>query len=155
MEIYCLPEFLIEFKKLKSKKPYRSLEKDIITYFFDPKKTESLHFQSGTNLNNSITTPYIKKRLNGSGGYRFYFLLLIKDEKIYLLFVHPKSGPDGAENITDESKAELYKKVLLAIESENYLKVSCDKERNQLTFSPLLEINKIETPDEQPPRNNR
>lgn len=135
MEIFCLPEFLTEFEKLKSKKPYRTLENDLINYFFDPKKTKSVHFQSGTNLNNSTSTPYIKKRLNGSGGYRFYFLLLIKDEKIYLMFVHPKTGPDGAENITDESKAHLYKKVLEAIQTKNCLKLTCKEKK--LIFSPI------------------
>jgi hypothetical protein len=37
--------------------------------------------------------------------------LIIKDEKLYLMFVHPKTGALGSENITDESKAYLYKKV--------------------------------------------
>lgn len=33
MKIFCLEEFKIEFEKLKNKKSYNSIEKDIIGYF--------------------------------------------------------------------------------------------------------------------------
>ncbi len=108
MKIFCIEAFKTEFEKLKSKKSYSSIEKDIIDYFFG-KTIEEL--SSGTRLNNSADAPYIKKRLNGRGGFRFYFLLIIKDENLYLMFVHPKTGSLGSENITDESKALLYKEV--------------------------------------------
>ena len=87
---------------------------------------------SGTRLNNSDTTPYIKKRLNGSGGFRVYFLLIIKDENVYLMFIHPKTGSMGYDNITDISKVSLYKKVLECIKTNNLYIVSL--ENNQLTF---------------------
>lgn len=109
MNIFCLEEFKIAFEKMKSKKSYKSIEKDIIDYFFD-KSVEEL--SSGTRLNNNNEIPYIKKRLNGSGGFRVYFLLIIKDEKLYLMFIHPKTGTLGSENITDESKADLYELTL-------------------------------------------
>ena len=109
MTIFCLQEFKIQFEKLKKKTSYATIEKDIIDYFFDKEINQLI---SGTRLNNSDTTPYIKKRLNGSGGFRMYFLLIIKDEKLYLMFLHPKTGSLGFDNITDETKAHLYKKVL-------------------------------------------
>src|SRR5690606_7642 len=96
MRIYCLDDFRKEFEKLRTKKSYNNLEIEIIRYFFD-KTSEEL--RSGTRLNQSNDTPYIKKRLSGSGGYRFYFLLLIKKDSLYLMFVHPKTGPAGASNI--------------------------------------------------------
>lgn len=46
----------------------------------------------------------------GKGGYRLYFLLIIRKESLYLMFVHPKTGSYGSENMTEESKAYLYKK---------------------------------------------
>ena len=112
MPIYCLEEFKKEFDKLSSKKNYKTLEKEIISYFSN-KTAEEL--SSGVRLNNSEHEPYIKKRLRGSGGFRFYFLLIIKNDKLYLMFVHPKTGPLGSSNITDDSKSMLYKKVLEAI----------------------------------------
>ncbi len=104
MTIYCIEQFKVEFENLKSKKPYRSLEKEIIDYFFDKTVSE---LSSGIRLNNSTITPYIKKRLNGSGGFRVYYLLIINKENVYLMYVHPKTGPSGSENILDSSKSRI------------------------------------------------
>ena len=90
---------------------------------------------SGVRLNNSDDTPYIKKRLHGSGGFRFYFLLIIKQENLYLMFVHPKTGSLGADNITDESKAFLYKKVLACIQTNDLYKVTVNAATNTLVFT--------------------
>lgn len=75
MKIFCIAEFKVEFEKLKDKKSYNSIESDIIDYFFDKSVQE---LSSGTRLNNSSETPYIKKRIHGKGGFRFYYLLIIK-----------------------------------------------------------------------------
>ena len=121
MEIFCLPEFKTEFDKLKRKKAYSNLTSEIINYFFDKSTVE---LSSGRYLNNNNVTPYIKKRLKGSGGYRVYYLLVYKSDSVYLMFVHPKTGPMAAANITDESKALLYKKVLDCINSRDLYKLS-------------------------------
>lgn len=123
MTILCLEDFKVQFEKLKKKNSYSSIENDIIQYFFDKEISQLI---SGTRLNNSDDTPYIKKRLNGSGGFRVYFLLLIKDENLYLMFLHPKTGSLGYENITDESKALLYKKVLENIRINNLYILTVD-----------------------------
>lgn len=129
MKIFCLEDFKVQFEKLKKKNSYSSIEGDIIEYFF---KKEIADLMSGTRLNNSDDTPYIKKRLNGSGGFRIYFLLVKKDENIYLMFLHPKTGSLGYDNISDDSKVLLYKKVLESIKTNNLYKVSVDK--NKLVF---------------------
>ncbi len=126
MTIFCIEDFKIQFEKLKKKNSYSSIEDDIIEYFFD-KKIQDL--TSGTRLNNSDDTPYIKKRLNGSGGFRIYFLLIIKKKKIYLMFLHPKTGSLGYDNINDESKALLYKKVLECIKENNLYKVIVENKK--------------------------
>lgn len=115
MIIYCLPLFKDEFHKLLKKRAYKNLQEEIINYIFN-QEFEQLF--SGTRLNGSSATPYIKKRLDGSGGYRLYYLLVKeKEERVYLMFVHPKTGTLGSDNITDESKAKLYKDVLEAIKT--------------------------------------
>jgi len=129
MTIFCLEDFKAQFEKLKKKNSYAAIEGDIINYFFDKEITQLI---SGTRLNNSHDIPYIKKRLNGSGGFRVYFLLVIKDGKIYLMFLHPKTGSLGYENITDDSKARLYKKVLESIKTNNLYNVTGNK--NKLIF---------------------
>lgn len=116
MKIYCLEEFKTQFEKLLTKKNYKSLEADLADYLTG-KTIEEL--AAGTRLNNSSEFPYIKKRLEGSGGFRIYYILLFKSDGIYFMFVHPKTGPMGAPNITDESKSFLYKKVLNAIKTND------------------------------------
>lgn len=131
MEIYCIEDFKVEFEKLKSHKSYKSIQSDLIGYFFN-KPIQNL--LSGTRLNNSDETPYIKKRLNGSGGLRLYFLVIIRDSCLYLMFVHPKTGKWGAENINDESKAYLYKKVLECIKKKDLYKLVLNPTQIELTF---------------------
>lgn len=135
MKIFCLEDFKDEIEKLKKKNSYSSIEKDILEYFFN-KEIESL--KSGTRLNNSDDTPYIKKRLSGSGGFRVYFLLVVKKESAYLMFVHPKTGSAGFENITDESKALLYKKVLDCISANELYEIVI--ENDKLVFKKCTNI---------------
>lgn len=137
MDIYCLDDFKVEFEKLNSKKSYNTIESDLIKYFFNKSVQE---LSSGTRLNNSDETPYIKKRLRGSGGFRCYFLLIIKNESLYLMFVHPKTGSKGSENITDESKAYLYKKVLECIKSEDLYKLTLDDTKSKINFVKVVSV---------------
>jgi len=51
------------------------------------------------------------------------------------MFVHPKSGSEGSENITDESKAKIYKDLLNAIKTNNLLKV--EEKKGKLYFTKL------------------
>jgi len=120
MEFYCLSVFKDEFEKLCKKNSYAGLPQDLIDCFFGKKTVDIL---SGTRLNQSDTVPYIKKRLSGRGGFRLYFLVNIKKEKVYLMFVHPKTGSEGSDNITNESKAKIYKDVLEAIKTNNLFEV--------------------------------
>lgn len=139
MTIFCLEDFKVEFEKLKSKKNYNSLGTDIIGYFFGKTVQELC---SGTRLNNSDKTPYLKKRLKGSGGFRLYFLIIIKDEKLFLMFVHPKTGPNASENITDDSKAYLYKKILNCIKINDLYRVELSESKTELIFTKLKSTSK-------------
>lgn len=132
MQIYCIENFKKEFIKLISKSSYKHLESEVIDYFFN-KPLKSL--LSGVRLNNNDEAPYIKKRIGGRGGFRCYFLILIKNELLYLMFVHPKSGSRGADNITDESKALIYKEVLHSIESNQLYILTLNENRDKINFT--------------------
>ncbi|RFS16082.1 hypothetical protein [Emticicia sp. C21] len=133
MDIYCIEEFKNEYERLIRKKSYKELEKEIIEHFLlgDPQS-----IITGKRLNNSADRPYIKKRLDGSGGYRVYFYAVIYNECIYLMFVHPKTGSLGGENITDEAKAMFYKSVLHCIENRLLYKLS-HIERERIVFTKI------------------
>ncbi len=51
------------------------------------------------------------------------------------MFVHPKTGSLGADNITDESKALLYKRVLECIQTNDLFYVTVNAETNTLVFT--------------------
>lgn len=126
--------FKSQIELLKRKNSYREIEKIVIDYIFD-KASEDL--KSGTCLNNNLQIPFIKKRLGGSGGYRIYYLLKPKDKKLYLMFIHPKTGPYGSPNLTDEGKTEIYKEVANAIDKNNLYEVTCSENKSTLIFTKL------------------
>lgn len=59
MNIYCIEDFKTNVERLSRNKSYRSLQSDIIEYFFDSKDIHEL--KSGSRLNNSDEIPYIKR----------------------------------------------------------------------------------------------
>ncbi|ANH81608.1 hypothetical protein A8C56_12035 [Niabella ginsenosidivorans] len=112
----------------------KSIKTEIIEYFFSKSVDE---LKAGVRLNNSDEQPYVKKRLKGRGGFRIYYLLLIKNVNLYLMFVPLKTGSPGADNITDESNAYLYKKVLECIRSSELYKIELSGNERNLIFHRL------------------
>jgi hypothetical protein len=53
------------------------------------------------------------------------------------MFVHPKFGSQGSDNITDESKAFLYKKVLKCILSGELYELSLNNDGRKIIFNKL------------------
>jgi len=129
IRIFCIEEFKTEFYKLISKKAYTYLEKELINHFFNKSLKE---LKSGTLLNNHHKIPYIKKRLGGSGGSRVYYLMITEKEQLYLMFVHPKTGPHASSNIKGSFKSALYKKVYKDIQSNHLYQLKA--ENNKIVF---------------------
>jgi hypothetical protein len=131
MKIFCTAEFEKIFKRLSKKNAYRDLEKEIVEYFF----AENIDFSGGRRLGGHAENPYIKKRLGGSGGYRTYFYIIVKDNSLYLMFLHPKTGPDGSTNITDEAKTQLLRDLISDIKSKRLLCLTQHESKEQLVFT--------------------
>jgi hypothetical protein len=53
------------------------------------------------------------------------------------MFVHPKTGSLGADNIDDKSKALLYKKILEAIKTSNFYEMKIDATTESLIFEKI------------------
>jgi hypothetical protein len=133
MNLYCLEDFKTAVEKLGKNKSYSNIEQSVIEYYCN-KSIDQV--KSGVNLNASDTVPYLKKRLEGSGGYRVYFLILIKNDCLYLMYIHPKTGAEGSENITEEARKGFYKKILACIKTDEGLyDVKPDADGKKLLFS--------------------
>jgi hypothetical protein len=135
MKLYCLEGFKTEVEKLSKNKSYKTIAETVIAHFCGKSITD---LNNGTRLNNSDTHPYIKKRLEGSGGYRVYYLMLIVNDCVYLMYIHPKTGSDGSENITNEAKSAFLKEVLEAIKNGDLYEVTPDDENKHIIFSKKL-----------------
>lgn len=131
MVIYCVEDFKILVERYKKKAAYRNIEPELIEFLFD-KTIEEL--KAGTCLNNNSEIPYIKKRINGSGGYRLYYLIMIKDDNLYLMYIHPKTGPFAASNLSADAITELYTEVSDAITHKNLFIVTSSEDRKTLKF---------------------
>ncbi len=129
LAVFCIHDFKSEIEKLRRKNSYSDIEQQIINYFFD-KKADDLF--SGVLLNNNHEIPYIKKRLGGSAKYRAYYYMVIKNNCLYLMYVHPKTGSLGIDNLNTQHIRQLYKNVLEAIKSNQVFRVT--HENNKLVF---------------------
>lgn len=134
MTVFCTPEFKIEYEKLTKSKSYRNLGKNIIETFLDKNISDCM---SGTRLNGHAINPFIKKRIEGSGGYRIYLLLIIKNDSLYLTFLHPKTGSAGYDNISDDKKSKLLENTYECIYNNKLFKISCCENRITLIFTKL------------------
>jgi hypothetical protein len=132
MKLYCLEDFKDEVEKLSKKNSYSSLPEDIIEYFFGKDSSE---LANGIRINKHPAPPFIKKRLNGSGGFRVYFLLVVKNDCVYLTYVHAKTGSEGSENLADGVASSLLRKVLDALKTDDFYELTPDDARKKIIFS--------------------
>jgi hypothetical protein len=131
MIIFSTPEFKTEFEKLIKKNSYKYLSKSIIECYFDKTIEECL---SGTKLNGHSKNPFIKKRIGASGGSRLYLLAIVTNDKLYFSFVHPKSGSEGYENISDEKRNKILKETLDCIDMNDLFEITCCENKEVLNF---------------------
>lgn len=132
MKVFSTPEFKSEFEKLIRKNSYKYLSDEIISSYFDKKIEDCM---DGTKLNGHSPNPFIKKRLGGSGGARLYLVAVIRDDSIYLSFIHPKSGALGYENITNTKRTQLLNDVVQCIKNNDLYEVTCCEKKQNLIFN--------------------
>lgn len=133
MKVFSTPEFKNEFEKLIRKNAYKYITEEIITTYL--LHNELKNCLIGTKLNGHSPNAFIKKRLGGSGGSRMYLLVVIKNEAIYLSFIHPKSGALGYENISNNKKTQLLNNLEFCIKKNDLFKLSCCKSQKQIVFN--------------------
>ncbi|MES2578266.1 MAG: hypothetical protein V4589_11700 [Bacteroidota bacterium] len=139
MTIYCIEEFKVEFEKLKNKKQYSDLESLVLDFFLDNTLDK---IKTGDLLNGSTTVPFLKKRIPDAGGYRVYFLVIIKNENVYISYVHPKTGPMGGENVTSEHKKHIQKETYSCIVNKKLYELKKCPKKGTLLFVPYDESEK-------------
>lgn len=132
MKLYCLPEFKIEYQKIKKNKKYPDIEEVFRDSFFDKSFEDCAH---GDMLYGPVELPFLKKRVPDAGGYRFYFLACPETKCIYFTHVHPKTGPLGYENVGPKYKKEIHNNALQAFKDGSILTVSTNKKTKEIEFN--------------------
>lgn len=142
MAVYLTEEFISEVKSIQKSKSHSDCETAIIESIFNSTIDDIMKVGSPKRLGGTPNkSPFIRKRINSKGsgkssGYRLYFWIMIQDENIYLLFIHPKSGRRSGTNITIQKQKELVKTFTslrtnggfyLAKLNQNGTKVICPK----------------------------
>jgi hypothetical protein len=117
---------------LPGTKSYKDIDRLLIQFLCE-KNID--HFRTGTLLNKSITHPYVKHDIGGRSGYRMYYLAVIIRDCVYLAYIHPKTGSEGAPNTTNETRSELYKLVTDAIRNGNLYQVKLGSK--YIEFNPV------------------
>lgn len=135
MDVFATEEFISELKSIVKNSSHKECEKTIVSSIsnktFDELKEGSMRLGGNIDLN-----PFLRKRIGKddsgkSGGYRAYIWLFKKEDCIYLLFIHPKSGGRKAgSNLTNEKQKEIV---------TNFLK---DKKDNKLVALSFCSENK-------------
>lgn len=134
MKIYCTPEFKKEYDNLLAKNSYADLPRVIIEYFFGKPIAD---LQSGSRIFNIPKAPYIKKRLNGRGGYRIDFQLIEKEDgEVILVFVYPKTGKHGQQDLSTDFRKTLLKSLILSRKEGTLLELSSDDKGEKINFKP-------------------
>jgi hypothetical protein len=121
MIIYCTERFETEFKKLIKQNAYRTLEEKIMESFFHCSDDQA---QLGSKISGTKDKMVIKKRIAGRGGYRVYFYAYFFEQKLYLSYLYPKTGPAAKISLNSKFEALIINETVEAIEKNELLKVS-------------------------------
>lgn len=128
----CTQNFFDEYHKLIKVKAYKwTLPEDLYEFL---NHDDPDFFKSGSLLNGNHGFPFIKIRINGSGGYRIYYYIIFIDDQIILTFIHPKTGQYGADNADKNYLKTLMKEVIEDKKANKLLTITLDHENRSLNF---------------------
>lgn len=130
--IYCIEAFKKQVLKLRKNNSYKDIDQLLVQFLRDKRIDQ---FRTGTLLNKSSTHPYIKHDIRGRSGYRLYYLAIIVHERVYLAYIHPKTGSRGATNTTNEARAAFYESVTDAVSRGTLYEVKLGDKR--INFVPV------------------
>ncbi len=127
MNIYLSKEFIRLASNLLKVKAHSDIEKILIESLFNKSlrdiKTGIARLKG--NINDSF---FLKKRIAQKGkgkssGYRLYAWLIVVDNNLYLLYIHPKTGKYAQINISKPKQSELIETFQQTNTNNEFIKV--------------------------------
>jgi hypothetical protein len=140
MNIFVTEEFISEVKFITKSKSHSDCEFDLIESIYNKSIDEIKNI--GTKRLGGLPdkNPFLRKRVGSenktkSEGYRLYFWLLIEDENVFLMFIHPKTGRRSATNITTDKQKELVKTFKNYRDQGKFILTELNKDGKKIVFS--------------------
>lgn len=130
MKIFQSPDFAREFNKLMRPKYvgiYGTLQKEIAQFFLENNDFEKVWVQNyplaeHANIRiNKVRLENSSQNTGKSGGFRLLIICDKKDRSVGLLFVFPKTGPHGKNNIDLNFQKSLVKNYKAAKDAHELL----------------------------------
>lgn len=122
MTICCTFEFKRIYDKLVKKNSHADLEQVIIDWISGKSIAD---FRAATVLNGNSPNPFLKKRLNGSGGYRIYYALIASHQLVISSAIHPKTNFMGKSTLSSTEIAEAISDASDSFKSGNLYELAC------------------------------
>lgn len=127
MQVFCTFHFYNQITTLQKKNNYANIIADICEYFSN-KNIEELHQTKdllvhvpGVYSLNKYRIPNSSTGVGKSGSYRCICACTVKDNKVYLDYIYPKTGSEGIENLTKQTYKNIAKNISSSIsESKIY-----------------------------------
>ena len=146
-QIYCIEDFKDEIEKLRKNNSYQNVDELVLARIKDKTIDE---FKTGTNLNLSPTHPYIKCDVGGRSGLRMYYTAILHKGRVYLAFIHPKTGSLGSSNTTSDGRAYFIKKITECIKNGDLYKVGVTEPKLKFTRVKKPELIEVSTEEIKP-----
>jgi mRNA-degrading endonuclease RelE of RelBE toxin-antitoxin system len=134
MSVYITEEFVSEVSLLLKDTSHKDCEKEIIQHVFNS-SIEEIKLNGCKRLGGDPNkSPFLRKRIETeykgkSSGYRLYFWLMIEEENVYLLFIHPKTGRRSGTNLTTLKQKELVKTFINHRKNNLFKKIEVQNDR--------------------------
>ena len=140
MDFFTTEEFIIEVTKLLKSKSHFDCEIEIISSILSSNIEQIKNIACKRIGGDANKSPFLRKNVetsNGgkSGGYRLYFWLMVQDEDVFLLFIHPKKGRYSSPNITPKKQIELVQTFKSSRESDRFIKIELNETKNKIVYS--------------------
>ena len=135
MKVFCTGNFLSIINNLEKKNNYSNILIDVCLYFSD-KNIEELHITKDILRNSPGISSINKYRIPNSsigigkrGSYRCISMCNVKNDKIFIDFIYPKTGSEGSDNVTKEGIKEIAINITNSIQSGDIYEVDLKNEQ--------------------------
>lgn len=133
MELFATQSVVDTIKKLEKKPSYSDLR--LLFYDYICKHPSFQDWDSSARLSNMSPIPHIRIRLGGRGGYRVYYVLILKNDEVIISGLHPKTGKKQKSTFSNEEIKASLREALSACRSRDLmLPITLDHDNKTIIF---------------------